>query len=88
MRPLELLALVSDPVGLGYVESLAHPGSKITGFSSYDPPMYTKQLQMFTEIMPQATTVAVLYNPETAPYGSPMVRLLENAAPLGAADLP
>jgi putative ABC transport system substrate-binding protein len=76
-----VFALVSDPVGLGYVESLAHPGGNITGFSSYDPPMYTKQLQMFTEITPQATTVAVLYNPETAPYGSLMVRLLENAAP-------
>jgi putative ABC transport system substrate-binding protein len=76
-----VFALVSDPVGLGYVESLAHPGGNITGFSSYDPPMYTKQLQMFTEITPQATTVAVLYNPETAPFGSPMVRLLENAAP-------
>jgi putative ABC transport system substrate-binding protein len=76
-----VFALVSDPVGLGYVESLAHPGGNITGFSSYDPPMYTKQLQMFTEITPQATTVAVLYNPETAPYGGPMVKLLENAAP-------
>jgi putative ABC transport system substrate-binding protein len=58
-----VFTLVSDPVGMGYVESLAHPGGTITGFMTYDPPIYTKQLQMLTEITPPAKTVAVLYNP-------------------------
>jgi putative ABC transport system substrate-binding protein len=43
-----VFALVSDPVGMGYVESMARPGGNITGFMSYDPPLYTKQLQLFT----------------------------------------
>jgi putative tryptophan/tyrosine transport system substrate-binding protein len=75
-----VFALVSDPVGMGYVESLAHPGGNITGFMSYDPPIYTKQLQMLTEITPPARTVAVLYNPKTAPYASRMLRTMNDAA--------
>ena len=75
-----VFTLVSDPVGLGYVESLAHPGRDITGFMSYEPSNYTKQLQMLTEITPPAATVAVLYNPATATYGSRMVRAIEDGA--------
>ena len=75
-----VFALVSDPVGMGYVHSLALPGGNIIGFSSYDPPIYTKQLQMLTEITPPAATVAVLYNPESAPYAGRMVRAMEDAA--------
>jgi putative ABC transport system substrate-binding protein len=74
-----VFALVTDPVGLGYVQSLAHPGGNITGFSSYDPPLYTKELQIFTEINPPASTVAVLYNPETAPYARRILRAMEDA---------
>ena len=74
-----VFALVSDPVGLGYVDSLAHPGGNITGFESYTPSNYTKELQMLAEITPPVTTVAVLYNPATAPYGSRMVRAMEDA---------
>jgi putative tryptophan/tyrosine transport system substrate-binding protein len=47
-----VFALVSDPLGMGYIESLARPNGNITGFMSYDPALYTKQLQMFTEITP------------------------------------
>jgi putative ABC transport system substrate-binding protein len=75
-----VFALVSDPVGMGYVEGLAHPGGNITGFMSYDPAIYTKQLQMFTEITPPSTTVAVIYNPQTAPYASRMLEAMEGAA--------
>jgi putative ABC transport system substrate-binding protein len=75
-----VFALVSDPVGMGYVESLAHPGGNSTGFTSYDPPNYTRQLQLFTEIIPPAKTVAVLYNPKTAPYASRMLLAMQEAA--------
>jgi putative ABC transport system substrate-binding protein len=75
-----VFTLVSDPVGMGYVDNLAHPGGNITGFMTYDPPIYTKQLQMLTEISPPATTVAVIYNPETAPYANHMVQAMEAAA--------
>jgi putative tryptophan/tyrosine transport system substrate-binding protein len=74
-----VFALVSDPVGMGYVESLAHPGGNTTGFSSYDPPIYTKQLQILTQITPPVKNVAVLYNPQTAPYAGRMLQAMEAA---------
>jgi putative tryptophan/tyrosine transport system substrate-binding protein len=75
-----VFTLISDPVGLGYVDSLAHPGGNLTGFESYTPPIYTKELQMLTDITPPASTIAILYNPATAPYGGRMVRAMEDAA--------
>jgi putative tryptophan/tyrosine transport system substrate-binding protein len=75
-----VFTLVSDPLGLGYVDSLAHPGGNFTGFESYTPLIYTKELQMFTAITPPAVSVAILYNPATAPYASRMVRAMEDAA--------
>src|SRR5258708_11923077 len=75
-----VFVLVSDPVGLGYVDSIARPGGNLTGFESYTPPNYTKELQMLTEITPPATAVAILHQPATAPYGSRMVRAMQDAA--------
>jgi putative ABC transport system substrate-binding protein len=72
---------VTDPIGQGFVESLAHPGGNITGFSNYDPPMAGKWLTMLTQITPPVARVAVLYNPATAPFAGLMLRAIEEAAP-------
>jgi putative ABC transport system substrate-binding protein len=72
--------MVSDPVGQGFVDSLARPGGTITGFSNYDPPMAGKWLQMLTQISPPVARVAVLYNPATAPYAGLYLRAIEDAA--------
>jgi len=72
---------VGDPVGQGFVESLARPGGTITGFSAYDPPMAGKWLGMLTQITPPVARVAVLYNPATAPFAGLMLRVIEDAAP-------
>jgi putative tryptophan/tyrosine transport system substrate-binding protein len=58
---------VGDPVGQGFVESVARPGGNITGFSNYDPPMAGKWLGMLTQITPPVARVAVLYNHAFAP---------------------
>src|SRR5215471_9783489 len=63
-----VLVNVTDPVGQGFVESLAHPGGNITGFTDYDPPMASKWLRMLTQIIPPVARVAVLFNPTTAPF--------------------
>jgi putative tryptophan/tyrosine transport system substrate-binding protein len=76
-----VFTVVSDPVGQGFVASLAHPGGNITGFSAYDPPMASKWLQMLTEIAPPVAHVAVLSNPATAPYAGLMLHAIEEAAP-------
>jgi len=71
---------VSDPIGQGFVESLAHPGGNITGFSSYDPPMAGKWLQMLTQITQPAMRAAILYNPTAATFAAPMLRTIDDAA--------
>ena len=73
--------IVTDPVGQGFVESLARPGGNITGFSNYDPPMSGKWLGMLREITPPVARVAVLYNPATAPYAGLYLRTIEDIAP-------
>jgi putative tryptophan/tyrosine transport system substrate-binding protein len=72
---------VTDPVGQGFVESLAHPDGNVTGFSNYDPPMGSKWLGMLTQITPPVARVAVVFDPSTAPYASLMMRTIEDAAP-------
>jgi putative ABC transport system substrate-binding protein len=61
-----VFVLVPDPVGLGFVQSLARPGGNITGFSSYDAPMMGKWLQLLKEVAPSVTHITVIFNPDTA----------------------
>jgi putative ABC transport system substrate-binding protein len=76
-----VFTMVTDPVGQGFVESLARPGGNITGFSDFNALMAGKWLEMLTQVAPPVTRVAVLYNPATAPYAGLMMRAIEDAAP-------
>jgi putative ABC transport system substrate-binding protein len=76
-----VFAIVTDPVGQGFVASLAHPGRNITGFTDFDPPMASKWLGMLAQITPPVAQVAVLFNPATAPFAGLMLRAIEEAAP-------
>lgn len=59
---------VTDPVAQGFVQSLAHPGGTITGFTNFDPSTGGRWLALLKEVAPAVTRVGVLYNPATAPY--------------------
>jgi putative tryptophan/tyrosine transport system substrate-binding protein len=61
-----VFVVVPDPVGLGFVQSLARPGGNLTGFSSYDAPIIGKWFQLLKEVAPGVTRVAVIFNPDTA----------------------
>jgi putative tryptophan/tyrosine transport system substrate-binding protein len=76
-----VFVFVPDPVALGFVRSLARPGGNTTGFSSYDAPMMGKWLQLLKEIAPGVTRLAVIFNPETAPFAQLYSRAIEAAAP-------
>ena len=54
---------VTDPVGAGFVESLARPGGNITGFSSIESVLAGKRLELLKETVPKLGRVAVLWNP-------------------------
>jgi len=58
---------VLDPVGTGLVASLARPGGNITGFSNFEFSMSGKWLELLKGIAPHITSVALLFNPATAP---------------------
>jgi putative tryptophan/tyrosine transport system substrate-binding protein len=51
---------VNDPIALGLVASLAHPGGNITGISNLSPELSGKRLELLKEVMPKVYRVAVL----------------------------
>jgi putative tryptophan/tyrosine transport system substrate-binding protein len=57
-----VMAQESDPVGSGFVASLAHPGRNITGLSTLSPELSGKQLELLKEIIANLARVAVLGN--------------------------
>jgi ABC-type uncharacterized transport system substrate-binding protein len=61
-----VFVLIADPVGQGFVQSLARPGGNITGFGVYVAPMMAKWLGLFKEIAPGLRHVAVIFNPGNA----------------------
>lgn len=61
---------VADPIGSGFINSLAHPGGNITGFSSFEPSMGGKWVELLKEIAPGTSRMAFLFNPKTAPYAN------------------
>jgi putative tryptophan/tyrosine transport system substrate-binding protein len=56
---------VSDPVGTGLIESLARPGGNVTGFTSDDPGISVKWLELLKEIAPNVKRVAVIRDAAT-----------------------
>jgi putative ABC transport system substrate-binding protein len=59
---------LSDPIADGIVASYANPSGNFTGFVSFSAAIAGKWLQLLKEVAPTAAQVAVLYNPDTAPY--------------------
>ena len=72
---------VSDPIGDGFVASLARPGGRITGLTNFEPTMGGKWLEILKEIAPGLVRVGLLFNPQTSPgRGSFYSRQIEAAA--------
>ena len=61
-----VFAVVADPVGAGFVESLARPGGNATGFMLFEYSMSGKWLELLKEIAPRVTRAAVLRDPAIA----------------------
>jgi putative ABC transport system substrate-binding protein len=59
-----VMAGVGDPVRLGFIESLSHPGGNMTGLASLLPELEAKSLQLLAELVPRLNRVAVLLNPD------------------------
>ena len=83
-----VFAVSADPVGAGYVASLARPGGNITGLSDSHSELVPKRLELIKEVVPSATRVAVLWSP-ASPNGARQLKTLQDVAPrLGLTLLP
>jgi putative ABC transport system substrate-binding protein len=58
-----VMGAIGDPLGIGIVTNLAHPGANITGFSSRAAELEAKRLQLLKELVPGLSRVAILFNP-------------------------
>jgi putative ABC transport system substrate-binding protein len=63
-----VMVSVTDPIGSGFVKSLAHPRGNITGFINLESSVAQKHLQLLKDISPDLKRVAAIFNPKTAPY--------------------
>jgi putative tryptophan/tyrosine transport system substrate-binding protein len=82
-----VFVLVSDPIGGGFVQSFASPGGNITGFVPVEGSLAGKWLSLLKEGAPAVKRVAVLFNPDTAPYAASFLRSIEAAALSFGVDL-
>ena len=72
--------MVADPIGPGFVQSLARPGGNVTGFTNFEASLGGKWLGLLKEIAPRVDRVAVMFNPDTAPYAEGFVQSVEQAS--------
>jgi putative ABC transport system substrate-binding protein len=65
-----VFTVVSDPIGSGFVQSFAHPGGNITGFTNFlEPSLAAKWVELLKEIAPGISRVGILFNPRLAAGG-------------------
>jgi putative tryptophan/tyrosine transport system substrate-binding protein len=75
-----VFTVVADPVGAGFVDSLARPGGNATGFITFEFGLAAKWLELLKEIAPGTTRAAVLRNP-TQTDGIGLFAAIQTAAP-------
>lgn len=59
-----VFAMVSDPVGMRYIESFSHPGGNVTGFTPFEPSLGGKWVSLLKEVAPDIVRLGIIYNPE------------------------
>jgi putative ABC transport system substrate-binding protein len=69
----------NDPVGLGIVQSLSHPGGNLTGFMLYEVSVAGKLVELLKELVPPLASVALLFNPDNS-SAMPYWRLIQAIA--------
>jgi putative ABC transport system substrate-binding protein len=83
-----VFAIVPDPLGSGFVESLSRPGGNVTGFMMFEYNLSGKWLELLKEIAPDVTRAAVLRDPAIA-AGTGQFAVIQSVAPsLGVEVIP
>src|SRR5581483_11613802 len=73
---------VSDPIGSGFVKSMAHPGGNATGFTLLHPMIAGKYLTLLHDLKPDLRRATLMYNPDSVPSAGAyfMPSFIETAA--------
>src|SRR5215475_1780061 len=81
-----VFAIVADPIGSGFVASLARPGGNVTGFTFTEPTMAGKWMELLKEIAPRVVRIAMLFNPVSATCADYWLNPFKAAAPSFAVE--
>ena len=82
-----VFVLAVDPVALGHIQSVAHPGGNVTGFTFWDVTLMGKLLQLLKQAVPSVGRAMVLHNPDTTPFYPELVEQARQALNLSPAML-
>jgi putative ABC transport system substrate-binding protein len=75
-----VMTFVSDPIGSGFVASLARPGGNVTGLTNLGPELSAKWLEILKELSPKAMRIGILYNPSVRALVSEIERTAKKLA--------
>ena len=86
-RTVPIVMIACDAVTTGFVASLARPGGNLTGVTCVTSELMPKRLAVFRELLPAATKIAILYNPENVSKPPEAAQMVELAKELGLAGI-
>jgi putative ABC transport system substrate-binding protein len=75
-----VFAMVSDPVGMHYVESFSRPGGNVTGFTPFEPSLGGKWVSLIKEMAPNVVHIGIVYNPEPGNNSSAFRQSIDEVA--------
>ena len=79
--PPVVFVQVTDPIGNGFVPNLSRPGGYLTGFTSFEFTVGSKWLEALKHVAPAVQRVALIFNPDTAPFAHLFWQPVVEAAP-------
>jgi putative tryptophan/tyrosine transport system substrate-binding protein len=75
-----VFSMVSDPVGMNYVESFSRPGGNVTGFTPFEPSLGGKWVSLIKEVAPNVEHIGIVYNPEPGNNSSAFRKSIDEVA--------
>ena len=75
-----VFVLVNDPVGQGFISSLARPGGNVTGFTFFEYAMFGKSLELLKKVAPAVRRVGFIFNPDMSAYYGQFLPAFETQA--------
>jgi putative ABC transport system substrate-binding protein len=82
-----VMAMIGDPVGAGFVASLANPGGNITGLANQSEGISGKWVELLKEVAPRTTRVGILWDPENAAHAKMREAIQEAGRALGVSSV-